>query len=262
MNSEIVHESLGNGILIYSIVFTIILVLLHLAAPWFRRVPLLARAGFASFSGGFAVAFVFLHMLPSLIESKDSIGAALHSHFSESHFVDTGVFLLALLGFTIFFGLKRWCRQERRKSREKIHRSFLVSIGSFGIYNVVITFTMPERIALDVLTAAIFTLAVGLHMMIIDAEHEAHEATLFNRWGRYALGSALVLGWGLGVVIGEHSVVAAAFLSSFLAGALLLNVFHYELSEVSDSKFGTFLFGIGCGTIILLLVFFLESGVK
>nr|HIA89312.1 hypothetical protein [Gammaproteobacteria bacterium] len=95
MNSEIVHESLGNGILIYSIGFTAILVLLHLAAPRFRRVPFLARTGFASFSGGFAVAFVFLHMLPGLIESKDSIGAALHSHFSESHFVDTGVFLLA-----------------------------------------------------------------------------------------------------------------------------------------------------------------------
>jgi len=98
--------------------------------------------------------------------------------------------------------------------------------------------------------------------MNIDAEHEAHEATLFNRWGRYALVGALVLGWGLGAAIGEHSVVAAAFLSSFLAGALLLNVFHYELSEVSDSKFGAFLSGIGCGTVILLLVFFLESGVK
>ena len=253
---------MGDGILIYSVAFTALLVLLHLAAPWLRRVSLMARPGFASFSGGFAAAFVFLHMLPSLIESKDSIGAVLHSHFAESRLVDTGVFLLALLGFTIFFGLRRWCRQESKKDREKVHRSFLVSIGSFSVYNAVITFTLAERIALDVFTAAIFTLAIGLHMVIIDAEHEAHDATNFNRWGRYVLSASLVFGWGIGVGMGEHSVFAAAVLSSVLAGALLLNVFHYELSEVSDARFGSFLCGIGCGASILLLVLVFESQIN
>jgi hypothetical protein len=201
-------------------------------------------------------------MLPGLIESKDSIGAVLHSHFAESRLVDTGVFLLALLGFTIFFGLRRWCRQESKKDREKVHRSFLVSIGSFSVYNAVITFTLAERIALDVFTAAIFTLAIGLHMVIIDAEHEAHDATNFNRWGRYVLSASLVFGWGIGVGMGEHSVFAAAVLSSVLAGALLLNVFHYELSEVSDARFGSFLCGIGCGASILLLVLVFESQIN
>ena len=46
-----------------------------------------------------------------------------------------------------------------------------------------------------------------------------------------------------------------------LAGALLLNVFHYELSEVSDARFGSFLLGIGVGTLILLVIFFLEASI-
>ncbi|MDP6135801.1 MAG: hypothetical protein QGI25_05885 [Arenicellales bacterium] len=255
------EESISGNLLLPSILLTGILVLLHLAAPWFRRTPFLNQAGFTSFSGGFAVAFVFLHMLPGLVESKDSVGAVLHSHFAESHLVDTGVFLLALLGFTIFYGLKRWCREEQGKGEENSRRSFLISIGSFSIYNAVITFTMPERISVDLVTALVFTLAIGLHFAIIDIEHEAHDTKLFNRWGRYVLAGALVVGWGMGVTIGEHSVVAAAFLSSFLAGSVLMNVFHYELSEVSDSRFGAFLTGIASGSALLLIVFFLERSV-
>ncbi len=252
-------ESVSSDLVFTSILLTGVLVLLHLSAPWFRRLSFMNRAGFSSFSGGFAVAFVFLHMLPGLVESKDSVGAVLHSHFAESNIVDTGVFLLALLGFTIFYGLKRWCRKEQGKGEENIRRSFLISIGSFSIYNAVITFTMPERISVDLVTALVFTLAIGLHFVIIDAEHEAHEARLFNRWGRYVLAGALVVGWGLGATIGEHSEVMAAFLSSLLAGSILMNVFHYELSEVSDSRFGAFLTGTVSGTALLLIVFFLET---
>jgi hypothetical protein len=237
------------------------LVLLHLSAPWFRRVPFLGQAGFTSFGGGFAVAFVFLHMLPGLVESKDSVGAVLHSQFAEASLVDTGVFLLALAGFVIFYGLKRWCRQQQGKGEKNSRRSFFISIGSFSVMNAVITFTMPERIAVDAITAFLFTVAIGMHFAIIDIEHETHDATLFNRWGRFTLAGALVVGWGLGQIIGEHGAVTAAFLSSFLAGLVLMNVFHYELAEVSDSRFGAFLTGIFTGTAILLIVFLLEHNV-
>jgi len=116
-------------------------------------------------------------------------------------------------------------------------------------------------VAIDIFTAMIFTLAIALHMTIIDAEHEAQDGVRFNRWGRYILSGALAVGWGLGLAVGEHSALVAAVLSSFLAGALLLNVFHYELSEVSDSRFGSFLLGIGSGTLILLVISFLEASI-
>ena len=94
-----------------------------------------------------------------------------------------------------------------------------------------------------------------------DVYKRQHNGIQFNRWGRYVLSSALVVGWGLRLITGEHSAVTAALLSSMLAGALLLNVFHYELSEVSDARFGSFLLGIGTGTAMLLLIFYLEFGI-
>ena len=252
---------MGYEILMVSAVFAALLMLVHLAAPRLRNLSLIAHSGFTSFSGGFASAFVFLHMLPGLVENKEAIGAVLALRFSESHFVDTSVFLLALAGFIIFFGLRRWCRQDPGRRFHDSRRTFDVSIVSFSIYNAVIAFTLADRIAIDLFTAAVFTLAIALHLMIIDAEHEAHNGIRFNRWGRYVLSSALVVGWGLRLITGEHSAVTAALLSSMLAGALLLNVFHYELSEVSDARFGSFLLGIGVGTLILLAIFFLEASV-
>ena len=105
--SQIADSSFSGDNITYSFLFTAILVLLHLAAPYIRRTPWLARKGFTSFSGGFAVAYVFLHMLPGLVESKDAIGEILHFYFVGVHFVEISVFLLAFLGFIFFFGLKR-----------------------------------------------------------------------------------------------------------------------------------------------------------
>lgn len=94
--------TLGYDTLFLSAVCAVILVSAHLATPKLRHLPLISHSGFTSFSGGFAAAFVFLHMLPGLIESKDALGAVLHAHFVGSHLVDTGVFLLALAGFIVF----------------------------------------------------------------------------------------------------------------------------------------------------------------
>ena len=104
--SQIADSSFSGDVITYSFLFTAILVLLHLAAPYIRRTPWLARKGFTSFSGGFAVAYVFLHMLPGLVESKDAIGEILHSYFVGVHFVEISVFLLAFLGF-IFFSVSK-----------------------------------------------------------------------------------------------------------------------------------------------------------
>ena len=89
-------------ILMVSAVFAALLMLVHLAAPRLRNLSLIAHSGFTSFSGGFASAFVFLHMLPGLVESKEAIGAVLALRFSDSHFVDTSVLSSCLGGIHYF----------------------------------------------------------------------------------------------------------------------------------------------------------------
>jgi len=57
-----------------SLSLTLVLAAFHWLAPRLCRLPGIPERVITSFSGGFAVSFVFLHMLPGLLESKDAIG--------------------------------------------------------------------------------------------------------------------------------------------------------------------------------------------
>lgn len=80
---------------------------LHLAAPRIRRLPLVPESATGSFAGGLAVAYVFLHLLPEIAEGNEAVGEALSETLRPTPLVDLGIFLVALAGFTAFYGLER-----------------------------------------------------------------------------------------------------------------------------------------------------------
>jgi hypothetical protein len=80
---------------------------LHLAAPRIRKLPFIPETATGSFAGGLAVAYVFLHLLPEIAEGNEAIGEALADAVRPTPLLDLGIFLVALLGFTAFYGLER-----------------------------------------------------------------------------------------------------------------------------------------------------------
>jgi hypothetical protein len=59
------------------------------------------------------VAYVFVHLLPELSEGQEANEEELNTFpFLERH-----VYLVALLGMTLFYGLERSARQSRRRRR-------------------------------------------------------------------------------------------------------------------------------------------------
>jgi len=53
------------------------------------------------------VAYVFLHLLPEIAEGNKAIGEALSDVLRPTPLADLGIFLVALAGFTAFYGLER-----------------------------------------------------------------------------------------------------------------------------------------------------------
>ncbi len=49
-----------------------VLAALHLASPHLRRLPFVPEPALASFAGGLAVAYVFVHLLPELAEHQEA----------------------------------------------------------------------------------------------------------------------------------------------------------------------------------------------
>ncbi len=249
-----------------SLFLTLALAAFHWLAPRLRRLPGIPERVMTSFSGGLAVSFVFLHMLPGLLESKDTIGEFLAAQVTMTPLRDLGVYCLALLGLTTFMGLEYWARSGVRDGTagvaaeaESTRRFFYVHLGSFALYNFLITYTLPLRVEAGVAYALIFTLAMALHFIINDRSLEEHHAQLFSRQGRLVLLVALLLGWVVAITTEFDHVLTVALLTAFLGGAILLNVIKEEIPSETDSSFPAFVVGLALGTTLLFVVTALEG---
>jgi hypothetical protein len=252
-----------------ALVTALVLAGLHLAAPRIRKLPFVPERATGSFAGGLAVAYVFLHLLPEIAAGNDAIGEALSDVIEPTPLVELGIFLVALTGFTIFYALERLAARtaprvlvtagrgtddtgpERGASSAVVYRAHL---GSFLVYNALITYTMALRLRTGILFAVLFTVAMGLHFVLTDRGLEEHYPDRFGRTGRIALGTALIVGWLADAVFAPTSTLLVALLTALLGGSILLNVFKEEVPSDRRSSFAWFLTGLVVYAALLAVV--------
>lgn len=240
--------------LIGSLVIALVLAALHLAAPHIRKLPLVPENVTGSFAGGLAVAYVFLHLLPEIAEGNEAIGELLEDTIEVTPLFDLGIFVVALTGFTIFYGLDRLATIRRSRKRPDSAAAYWVHLGAFAFYNTLITYTMALRVETGYLFAILFAVAMGLHFVLTDRHLEEHYPRRFDSSGRVVLAGALLVGWFLSFVFAPTSTVVVAILTALLGGAVLLNVFREELPSDRGSSFPWFLAGMVLYSILLALL--------
>jgi hypothetical protein len=241
-----------------ALVIAIVLAVLHLAAPRIRKLPFVPESATGSFAGGLAVAYVFLHLLPEIAAGNEAVGEALSDVIEPTPLFDLGIFLVALTGFTAFYGLERLAARPAPPGRSADQHpgagAYWLHLGSFMIYNALITYTMALRLRTGVLFAVLFTIAMGLHFILTDRGLEERYPQRFRRSGRIALAAALVLGWLLAAVAAPTSTLVVALLTALLGGSILLNVFKEEIPTNRNSSFGWFTIGLIIFAALLALV--------
>ena len=99
----------------------VVLAALHLLAPRIRKLPLVPANATGSFAGGLAVAYVFLHLLPELSEGNKAVGDALQDVVTITPLLDLGIFLVALAGFLLFYGLERLAQRSAPTGADDDH---------------------------------------------------------------------------------------------------------------------------------------------
>ncbi|WP_458115869.1 hypothetical protein [Arthrobacter sp. D2-10] len=237
-----------------SLVIALVLAGLHLAAPRIRKLPLVPEGVTGSFAGGLAVAYVFLHLLPEIAEGNEAVGDLLEDTIEVTPLFDLGIFVVALTGFTVFYGLDRLATTRRRRGRRDSAGAYWVHLGAFAFYNTLITYTMALRVETGYLFAILFAIAMGLHFVLTDRHLEEHYPHRFASSGRLVLAGALLLGWLLSAVFAPTSTVVVAILTALLGGSVLLNVFREELPSNRGSSFPWFLGGLIIYSILLALI--------
>ncbi len=231
------------GSLYIALLITLGLMLCHIAAPFLLNHRFFQSIRFGSFAGGAAVSYVFLHMLPGLIEAKEPVGRALHHTMGFSPLFDIMVFIVALLGFNVYYGLECLAQHQAKSARSRSD-NYYVHLAMFSLYNFLISYTMPLRVQTSLFFSVIFTLTMGLHFVLVDRRFNQYFPALFNRNGRSFLLVSLFAGWFITVVTDPINVTLVGFMIAFLSGSILYNVFREELPAAEGARFISFSAGL------------------
>lgn len=241
--------------LLIALFATLILMIFHYLSPWFaNHLPKKGRT-FISFAGGVAVSYVFLDMLPNLVEYNKPIGEFLLSKKWLTPFTELSIYITALLGFIIYYGLEMLA-QTKQKSLKKDNKDnyvYTLHLSMFCLYNFLITYTMSLRALASITATFIFTFAMALHFVITDRKFSRFYLIEFNQKGRFILILFLFIGWLCTVIFDPVNVLIAAFMLAFLAGSVLLNVFREELPNANLMSFKAFSLGALLVATVLLL---------
>ncbi len=148
------------------------LAVVHIIIGKLRFLEGIPGSRWLSVAGGVSVAYVFVHLLPELREGQEIISEALVGAlgFLESH-----VYLIALLGLMIFYGLDRAAVSSKRRQREERGRGakssagvFWLHIVSFGLYNMLIGYLLLHREQEGPASLLLFFIAMALHFVVTD----------------------------------------------------------------------------------------------
>ncbi len=217
----------------------------------FAKVP---RNRWLSGAGGVSVAYVFVHILPELSEHQKVLE---RTQTGLIFYLEHHVYLLALLGLSVFYGLERMASKSR-DSQEKAGKGdvttqgvFWVHIASFAVYNALIGYLLMHREEPDIKNLLLYSLAMALHFVVNDFGLRENHKHIYDRIGRWILAAAIIVGWviGSGTQIGKAAI---AVIFAFLAGGIVLNILKEELPENRESRFWAFALGAAIYSILLL----------
>lgn len=253
-------EFIKLGSIHIALIITLALMVSHYLSPLIRRIPGLDERQVASFAGGVAVAYVFLHMLPELVEGNANLGRLLARMEHLTPLLDLAIFMVALLGFTLYYGLELLAQRAAERSPQAQGRIYTLHLGMYCVYNFLITYTMPLRVQTGLVYALIFTVAMALHFVLSDRNFNRHFRHHFSLSGRLILLASLAAGWVVTALTEPINVMAVSLMIAFLSGSILYNVFKEELPAERNSSYPCFTLGLGVVTALLALEAYLGRG--
>ncbi|MDP1603925.1 MAG: hypothetical protein Q8M03_11745 [Legionella sp.] len=237
---------------------TFTLIVFHYLSPWFaHKLPRNGKS-FISFAAGTALAYVFLHMLPDLVEYNEPIGRFLINQDWLTPFTELMIYIVALFGFLIYYGLELLA-ESYKNTANKGTLVYGLHLMMFCLYNFLITYTMALRAQTSMSATFIFTFSMALHFVLTDRKFSRLHKRQFDQKGRFILILALLIGWIYSIVFDPVNVVVAAFMVAFLAGSVLLNVFREELPVAKRMSYWWFITGVGVIMLLLLLQVWVQT---
>jgi uncharacterized membrane protein required for colicin V production len=237
------------------ILASIILALAYVFGYRLRLVESIHPRRWLSFGAGVAVAYVFVELLPELAEYQDRFLAATAQQ--ALLFAERRVFLAALVGFVLYYGLENfvaWSRASRAARGEEGHTPLVyrLHVGGFAAYSALIGYVLVREPKTEPLALAFYTIAMFLHFLGIDHSLDREHGRIYEIRGKWILAAAT----GAGCLIGILAKIPDRFLATlmgFIAGGVVVNSMVMELPKEKEGRFWAFCAGASLYSLILLL---------
>ncbi|MEA4857857.1 hypothetical protein [Solidesulfovibrio sp.] len=215
------------------------------------------RSPWLSAAGGAAAAYVFVHIFPGLCDGQEALR---RTGWAFVAVLDRHVFLIALLGLLVFYGLERAALAARGGRQNPPVGAgsrgagvFWLHLVSFGLYNFLIGYLLVNRVQPGPVSLVTYVAAMALHMAAGDYGLRRHFTDDYRRLGRKVLAGAILAGWAVGTALRVHEAVLA-ILFAFLAGGVIMNTMKDEIPLDGSGNFPAFALGATGYGVLLLLV--------
>lgn len=205
-----------------------------------------------SFSGGIAVSYVFVYILPSLHDYQQS-----YLENETELTMETELYFVGLIGVILFFSVHKAAVRAEHSHQTGEGSFFWIQIFFFAIYNMLIAFIVFGT-DIEGIEAVFYGVAVGFHYMALAHDLWREDMRRYEKYGRYILATGILIGWIAGVTLSFSSLILA-IIFAFISGAMIFNVLKKELPEEENANLPAFLFGALLHTVVTLaLKYFFE----
>lgn len=178
-----------------------------------------------AFGGGLSVAYVFLHLIPSLDASDGVVGKR--------------IYFVALLGFVIFYALDVFFQPPNHRHPTK-YRAYL---AAFFLYDGLMVFTLGLELPSTPSLTIVFAFALAFDVLNTDIELESTFGARFAKSGRWVLLAGVAGGYALSLFRRPHPLVVDV-ITAALAGFMMFHTFKGQFPVFRNKTFPAFLAGL------------------
>ncbi|ERN43208.1 bacitracin resistance protein bacA [Rubidibacter lacunae KORDI 51-2] len=229
---------------------------IHAFSPKLNISAVVPEHRWVSFAGGVSVGYVFLEIFPELSHVQAELE---HSAIPFIAYLENHVYILALLGLLVFYGLdilalaSRGLNRARNDADRASSLVFWIHIAVFICMNAIFGYLLQDLSEHNLFQCILFFVAVALHFFVIDFNLREHHKSSYDRRGRWFLTAAIMMG-AIAAQIANLNEAAVSIVWAFLAGSLILNILKRELPDEQKSCFWSFTGGAALYAVLLLLV--------
>lgn len=225
----------------------IVFILIHFFASVLVPRDKLKQVKWFSFSGGLAVSYIFIYLLPTLHKQQAAIEEPYRQLTMESE-----IYFVGLLGVVLFVGIQIVIQQNYISHTS----TFWSVIVFYAFYNALVSYSVLS-FEVSAVQALFYCVAIGPHFMAVAHDMWRKFPVEYNKYGRYILAVGIVAGWIVALTT-ELTPLFKSIVFSLVSGAMIFTVFKHELPSEKDTHFPTFLISViiySAVTVTLKFVF-------